>query len=124
MGLRYAGHMARLLLAAVCLLSFNARAAEPLDLFLSNNPVTVATDAFKAGDNRQLVVPVCRPRIDEAMPGWPLSGPTPPAFWTALEKAQRPFRCDDLGEDADESTQMRLLQYAEQYNRTLLELGK
>jgi hypothetical protein len=118
-------HMQRLLLIGVlCLLNASARSEDALDLFLSNNPVAVATEAFKAGDHRQLVVPVCRPRIDEAMPGWPLSGPTPPAFWTALEKAQRPFRCDDLGEDADESNQMRLLQYAEQYNRTLLELDR
>ena len=99
-------------------------AADALDLFLSNDPVAVATAAFNTGDSRQLVVPVCRPQIDEAMPGWPLSGPTPPAFWTALEKAQRPFRCADLGDDADESLQLRLLHYAEQYNKTLLDLEK
>ena len=107
---------------ALCLLTANARAADALDLFLSNDPVAVATAAFKSGDSRQLVVPVCRPQIDEAMPGWPRSGPTPPAFWVALEKAQRPFRCDDLGEDADSAMQFRLLRYAEQYNKTLLEL--
>ena len=117
--------MTRLLtLIALCLLTFSAHAADALDLFLSNDPVAVATAAFNAGDSRQLVVPVCRPQIDEAMPGWPLSGPTPPAFWTALEKAQRPFRCADLGEDTDEALQMRLLQYAEQYNKTLLGLEK
>lgn len=117
--------MSRLLrLIAISLPTSSAHAADALDLFLSNDPVAVATAAFKSGDNRQLVVPVCRPQIDEAMPGWPLSGPTPPAFWTALEKAQRPFRCDDLGEDADSAMQMRLLRYAEQYNKTLLELAQ
>ena len=109
---------------ALCLISLGARAADALDLFLSNDPVAVATAAFNTGDSRQLVVPVCRPQIDEAMPGWPLSGPTPQAFWTELEKAQRPFHCTDLGEDANEAFQMRLLQYAEQYNKTLLELNK
>jgi hypothetical protein len=113
-----------LFLAVLFLCGADAHAADALDLFLSNDPVVVATAAFNAGDSRQLVVPVCRPQIDEAMPGWPLSGPTPPAFWTALEKAQRPFRCADLGDDSDEALQMRLLQYAEQYNKTLLGLEK
>ena len=111
-------------LIAFCLLAISAHAADPLDLFLSNDPVIAATSAFNAGDNRFLVVPVCQQFPDDAMPGWPLSGPTPPAFWEALEKAQRPFRCADLGDDADAANQMRLLHYAEQYNKTLLGLEK
>lgn len=106
------------------LFTCTAYAADALDLFLTNDPVSVATAAYNAGDNRHLVIPVCRPLPDEAMPGWPRSGPTPPAFWIALEKAQRPFRCDDLGEDADSEMQLRLLRYAEQYNKTLLELER
>jgi len=113
-----------LCLTTLLLLTSTAGAADALDLFLSNDPVAIATAAFKAGDNRHLVVPVCRPQLDEAMPGWPRSGPTPPAFWLALEKAQRPFRCNDLGEDTDSAMQFRLLHYAEQYNKTLLELER
>jgi hypothetical protein len=114
--------MPRLLpITAFCLLTCNAQADGLLDAMLSTDPVTEATIAYNAGDSRHLVVPVCRPLPDEAMPGWPRSGPTPPAFWAALDKARRPFRCDNLGDDAD---QLRLLRYAEQYNKTLLDLEK
>jgi hypothetical protein len=114
----------RLLLTTLCLLSCTAQADGLLDAMLSTDPVTEATIAFNAGDHRHLVVPVCRPMPDEAMPGWPRSGPTPPAFWAALDKARRPFRCDNLGEDMDSANQLRLLRYAEQYNKTLLDLEK
>src|SRR4051812_28804601 len=111
-------------LLGFCFLSLTAYAADDIDSFLAASPVTEATRAFAAGDKRHIVVPVCISQPSEVLPGWPLRGPTPPEFWTALEQARRPFQCDDLGEDAQGEKFLRLLKYAEQYNGRLLDLAK
>ena len=111
-------------LLSLCLLSFSVRAVDGIDSFLAADAALEATRSFDSGDRRHLVVPVCVSQPSEVLPGWPSRGPTPPEFWTALEQARRPFQCDDLGEDAKGDRFMRLLKYAEQYNGTLLELGR
>jgi len=111
-------------LTGMCVLALTAYAADPLEAFLSTNAIEKATQAFRSGDRRYIVVPVCSSPGGEALPGWPLEGPTPPAFWKGLESGLRPFACDDLGEDPEAAKFMRLLRYAERYNRRLLELER
>ena len=111
-------------ISSMCLLAFTAYAADQLETFLSRNPAAEATRAFNSGDKRHIVVPVCQPQGGEAIPGWPLSGPTPPGLWAALEKAQRPFHCEELGEGPESAIFLRALNFAEQYNKKLLELDK
>jgi hypothetical protein len=102
-------------------LSSTALSAD-LESFLATDPAAEASRAFQAGDKRHIVVPVCQAQASEVMPGWPMSGPTHPGLWTALENGRRPFQCSDLGEGTRSAGFMRLLKYAEQYNKRLLEL--
>jgi len=99
-------------------------ADDAAEAFLATNPAVEARRAFESGDRRHLVIPVCQPQGGEVIPGWPLEGPTPPEMWTELEKGRRPFQCADLGDGPGSARFRRLLKYAEQYNRTLLDLEK
>lgn len=108
----------------LCLSAFAASAADAVEALLSTDPALEADKAFKAGDKRHIVVPVCTRDGGEAMPGWPLEGPTPPAMWVALREGRRPFQCSDLGEGTRSLRFIVVLKYAEQYNKKLLELER
>jgi len=112
------------LLVCLALPGMTCSAGDALEAFLSTDPVVEARRSFESGDRRHLVIPVCQAQVSEAMPGWPLEGPTPPEMWAALEKGRRPFRCTDLGDGPGAANFLSLLKYAERYNRTLLDLEK
>ena len=109
---------ATFLLLALC--AMHAIAAGVLDALLSKDPVAQAQKAFADGNRRYIIIPVCGKEPGEVIPGWPLKNS--PRFKRAIELGQRPLTCADLGSDPTHRNFMRAAQYAERYNRKLLEL--
>jgi hypothetical protein len=101
-------------------LAGHVAAADALDALEAKDPVVEATKAFAAGDRRHIVVPVCGKEPGEVIPGWPLDDST--RVQKAMNGARRPLSCADLGEDPKHRRFMRASNYAERYNRKLLEL--
>ena len=110
----------RTTLLYLCLLATSAIGGNAVDTLLSTDPMTEAERAFASGDRRHIVVPVCGSQPGEVIPGWPLGESS--QTWDAMKNGRRPISCNDLGDDPKSRTFMRVAQYAEQYNRTLLKL--
>ena len=101
-------------------LAGHVAAADALDALVAKDPVAEATKAFSAGDRRHMVVPVCGKEPGEVIPGWPLHDS--PRVQEAMKAARRPLSCADLGDDPKHQRFMKAANYAERYNRKLLEL--
>jgi len=108
------------LLTGFSVLANVAAAADAIDALVSKDPAAEAAKAFTAGDRRHIVVPVCGKEPGEVIPGWPLHNS--PGVREAFKNAQRPISCADLGNDPKHQRFIRVQQYAEQYNRKLLQL--
>lgn len=109
---------ATFVLSALC--AMHATAGGALDALLAKDPVAQAQKAFSGGDRRHIVVPVCGKESGEVIPGWPLEDSA--RVQNAMKAGQRPVTCADLGTDPQHRNLMRATQYAERYNRKLLEL--
>jgi hypothetical protein len=105
-------------LLALC--AMHATAGGALDALLAKDPVAQAQKAFSDGDRRHIVIPVCGKDSGEVIPGWPLEDS--PRVQSAMTAGQRPLTCADFGADPQNRNFMRVAQYAERYNRKLLEL--
>ncbi|OFW09466.1 MAG: hypothetical protein A3G20_07045 [Acidobacteria bacterium RIFCSPLOWO2_12_FULL_59_11] len=104
-----------------CLLSVsNVMASDRLSTLLASDPASEAERAFASGDRRHIVVPVCGKDTGEVIPGWPLEHS--PEVQHAMEIAKRPISCADLGDDPKKANFVRAANYAERYNRKMLEL--
>lgn len=106
--------------ASLVLGALHAMADGALDALLVRDPVAEAQKAFADGDRRYIVIPVCGKETGEVIPGWPLEDS--PRVQNAMRAGQRPITCAELGADPQHRNFMRAAQYAERYNRTLLEL--
>jgi hypothetical protein len=94
--------------------------AGALDELLATDAVAEAEKAFKSGDRRHIVVPVCGKEPGEVIPGWPVEDS--PEIREALERGRRPVSCADLGDDPKGRNFFRTVRYADRYNRKMLEL--
>ena len=113
--------MRRLLFAvSFSVAAANAAADDPLAAMLSIDPIAAAEKAYRSGDTRPLVLPVCGPEPGEVLPGWPAL--ESPEAWAAIENGKRPLKCADYGDDPKQYRFIRAARYAERYNRKLLEL--
>ena len=108
------------LLAGLAFLAAGATAGDALEALLAKDPVAEAGKAFAAGERRHIVVPVCDREPGEVLPGWPLEDMA--GAMRAIDLGQRPISCADLGDDPSNRKFRRAVQYAERYNRKLLEL--
>jgi len=95
-------------------------AADRLAALLANDPVADAERAFASGDRRHIVVPVCDRDSGEVIPGWPLE--YSPEAQRAMDQGKRPLSCADLRDDPEKAKFVRAANYAERYNRKMLEL--
>ena len=107
------------LFAAFAFAAAAAQAGDALEALLAKNPAVEAELAYAKGDGRHIVLPVCGENSGEVLPGWPEDSPQARA---AMDKGRRPLTCADLGPDPQRRNLMRAAQYAEKYNRKLLEL--
>lgn len=105
---------------SLALLVVHATAGDTLDMLVAKDPVAEAQRAFSGGDRRHIVIPVCGKDAGEVIPGWPLEDSA--RVQSAVKVGQRPITCADLGADLQHRNFMRAAQYAERYNRKLLEL--
>ena len=106
--------------ALLALCAMQATAGGALDALLAKDPVAQAQKAFSDGDRRHIVIPVCGKDFGEVIPGWALEDS--PRVQSAIKAGQRPLTCADLGADPQQGNFIRAAQYAERYNRKLLEL--
>ena len=106
--------------ASLALCAVYALAGGALEALLAKDPMAEAQKAFSDGDRRHIVIPVCGKETGEVIPGWPLEDS--PRVQHAMKVGQRPITCADLGADPQQRNFMRAAQYAERYNRKLLEL--
>ena len=97
-------------------------AADMLSALLAKDPLSEAERAFSAGDRRHIVLPVCGKEGGEVIPGWPLE--YSPDVQRAMDAAQRPISCADLGDDPKNARFIQAGRYAERYNCRLLELER
>ena len=95
-------------------------AADRLATLLANDPVADAERAFASGDRRHIVVPVCGKDGGEVIPGWPLEYSL--EAQRAMDQGMRPLSCADFGDDPKNAKFVRAANYAERYNRRMLEL--
>src|SRR5690349_20761290 len=95
-------------------------AADRLAVLLANDPVADAERAFTSGDHRHIVLPVCGKESGEVIPGWPLE--YSPEAQRAMDQGRRPLSCADFGDDSQKAKFVRAANYAERYNRKILEL--
>ena len=103
----------------------NVVAGGAVDSLLATDPHVAAERAFAAGDQRHIVVPMCGNPRGEVLPGWVSGGPRQHfEAVKAIENGRRPVTCKDLGEASDSQEVRRVTEYAERYNRRLLELTK
>ena len=102
----------------------NVMAGGAVDSLLATDPDAAAERAFAAGDQRHIVVPMCGNPHGEVLPGWVNEGPRQHfEAVKAIENGRRPVTCKDLG-SSDSKDSRRVTEYAERYNRRLLELTK
>jgi len=106
--------------AALAFLSAHAVAGGALDALVAKDPVAEAEKAYSSGDRRHIVIPVCGKEPGEVIPGWPLEDSD--GVQSAMQLGQRPIACSDLDDDPQLRNFMRASQYAERYNRKMLEL--
>lgn len=97
-----------------------AAMAGQIETLFNTNPEVEAQQAFKANDNRFIVVPICGAPKGEVLPGWPLQ--FSPAHLEAIEKGKRPITCTDLGNDPQHTKTTKIVKWAERYNLRLLNL--
>jgi hypothetical protein len=108
-----------------CCVTASVIASGAVDFLLATDPDAAAERAFAAGDQRHIVVPMCGNSHGEVLPGWVNEGPRQHfEAVKAIENGRRPVTCKDLGETSDSKDARRVTEYAERYNRRLLELTK
>ena len=108
-----------------CCVAATVIAGGAVDSLLATDPDATAERAFAVGDRRYIVVPMCGNPHGEVLPGWVHEGSRQHfEAVVAIENGRRPVTCKDLGEVSDSKESRRVSEYAERYNRRLLELTK
>ena len=106
----------------ICLLllvvGHNVYAEGRLEEFLRADPEAAAEKAFKSGDKKYIVLPVCGG--GQVLPGWSLK--ESPEFWKAIESGSQPLTCKDYGDGQDRKNFIRASKHAARYNSKLLQL--